>query len=63
MDDILPQYRSPRDTPLSLGLRFFYPTLSNGITLYQLSSAGQEALLRRDQPSVLRPIPSFGWWK
>lgn len=40
MDDILPQYRSPRDTPLSLGLCFFYPTLSNGITLYQFSSGG-----------------------
>lgn len=40
MDDILPQYRSPRDTPLSLGLRFFYPTLSTGITF-------APALLRR----------------
>lgn len=33
MDDILPQNQSPRGKSLSLGLCFFYPTFSNGITL------------------------------
>lgn len=30
----------PRDSVLSLGLRFFYPTFSNGITLHRFSSGG-----------------------
>lgn len=30
----------PRDSDLSLGLRFFYPTFSNGITLHWLCSGG-----------------------
>ena len=40
MDDILPQNQSPRGKSLSLGLCFFYPTFSNGITLHRFSSGG-----------------------
>lgn len=40
LGDILPRHQSPRDSDLSLGPCFFYPTFSNGITLHRLSSGG-----------------------